>query len=63
MRASKRAPARAAPRQCLNEWAVLESSNWQGLVDLARGLLAAGAPLHCIGVQVTSPALRCACCI
>jgi hypothetical protein len=38
--------------QCLNEWAVLEGSNWQGLVELARGMLDARAPLHCIGVQV-----------
>lgn len=37
---------------CLNEWGVLEGSNWQGLAELAQGLLAAGAPLHCIGVQV-----------
>ena len=45
--------------QCLNEWAVLEGSNWQGFVELARSLLDAGAPLHCLGVQAsTIPGLR-----
>jgi GH35 family endo-1,4-beta-xylanase len=37
---------------CLNEWGALEGANWQGLVEMAAALKAAGAPLHCLGVQV-----------
>jgi hypothetical protein len=46
------AAADPAARLCLNEWGVLEGSNWQGLVELAREMLALGAPLGCLGVQV-----------
>lgn len=33
---------------------MLEGNNWQGFVDIANNLLSAGAPLHCLGVQVRS---------
>lgn len=30
---------------------MLEGSNWEGLLELARALLARGAPLNCLGAQ------------
>jgi GH35 family endo-1,4-beta-xylanase len=46
------AEADPAAQLCLNEWGVLEGGNWQGLAELAQGMLALGAPLGCLGVQV-----------
>ena len=46
---------------CLNEWAPLEGTNWQGLAELARALLAAGAPVGCIGVQARVCVCACVC--
>ena len=36
---------------CLNEWAVLDTQNWQDFLDLIRELQQSGAPVTCIGIQ------------
>jgi len=47
------AEADPAAQLCLNEWGVLEGNNYQGFVELTRALLELGAPVHCLGVQVS----------
>jgi GH35 family endo-1,4-beta-xylanase len=41
-----------AAQLCLTEGGVLDGNNWEGFVELAKSLQAAGAPVDCLGLEV-----------